>query len=234
MNKGSFKCYTYKFNMTILNLMAIILFFIIGSLVLVLEYQDSYVIEFNIFNFFIILFIWLILHELLHGIGFYLFKEVSKRNITFGMFLEKGVFYCMCKQEIGKKIILTSLLFPVTIIGVITLVVGMIVNSFLLVYLSVFNIVSSIGDIVMIIYFLRSPNDIIYLDMDDCTSFSVISDKDISNIGVLGIKLDSIVSYDCNKMRPADFRKLVISKGSWVLLIVIFILMVINIVGGLI
>ena len=233
MSKGKYKCYTYKFDMTILNVLAIILFVIVGVVILLLEYQDSYFVNFNILSFFIIMFLWLILHEGLHGMGFALFKEVDKRNITFGMFLEKGVFYCMCKQKIDKKIILTSLLFPVTIIGVITLIMGMIVNSFLLVYLSILNIVSSIGDIVMTIYFLRAPDDIIYLDLDDCTSFSVISKKDISNIRVLGIKLDEVLDYNEKTMKSTDFRKVVISKWSLVMLIIIFILMFINIVGGL-
>lgn len=233
MDKDNLKCYTYSFDMTILNVLAMLLFGVVGGVVFLLEYQDNYFVEFNILIFIVLIFMWLVLHELLHGIGFALFKEVDKKNITFGMFLEKGVFYCMCKQKINKKVILTSLLFPVTFIGVVTLIVGMVVNSFLLVYLSVLNIVSSIGDIVMTIYFLRAPDDIIYLDLDDCTSFSVISKRDISNIKILGIKLDKISDYDKKTMKATDFRKLVISKGSWVMLIIIFIMIVINIVGGL-
>jgi len=101
------------------------------------------------------MFIWLIIHELLHGLGFILFNEVNPKNITLGMFLEKGVFYCMCKQKISKKVILTSLLFPLTIIGIITLIIGMIINNYELVCLSILNIVSAIGDIMMTIYFLK-------------------------------------------------------------------------------
>ena len=125
MEKKETKYYTYKLNMTILNIMAIMLFVIVSGLVYLIECSDKYVINSNIIILFLLMFVWLIFHEILHGIGFGLFKEVDNKNITYGMFLERGVFYCMCKQNIGKKVILTSLLFPVTIIGFVTLIIGM-------------------------------------------------------------------------------------------------------------
>lgn len=230
MNKEKNKnYYTYTLNMTILNILAIILFVVVGSLVYLIEYQDSYTINLSMTNLFILMFIWLIIHELLHGIGFAIFKSVKKENITFGMFLEKGVFYCMCKQNISKKVILTSLLFPLTIIGFITLVIGMIINNYELVFLSVLNIVSSIGDIVMTIYFLKCPKDIIYLDLDDCTSFTVLSKESLDNIQVPGIVLAKKGPYDPKKMYSKDKRRVVISKLSYLLLIIILILVIISI-----
>ena len=223
--------YTYKLNMPILNILAILLLLLISSIVFLMEYQDSYTIHFKTSILFILMFVWLIIHEILHGIGFSLFKCVKKANITFGMFLEKGVFYCMCKQNIPKKVILTSLLFPITIIGIITLIIGMIFNQYELVLLSILNIVSSIGDIVMTIYFLKAPKDIIYLDLDDVTSFTVISSKPLENIKVPGIMLEKKGTYDKNKMFAKDKRKLVISKASYILIGVIFLLIIMNIVG---
>lgn len=221
--------YTYTLNMTILNILAIILFIIIDSLVFIIERHDNYTITMPMTIFFILMFIWLIIHELLHGIAFSLFKEVNNKNITFGMFLEKGVFYCMCKQNIGKKVILTSLLFPITIIGFITLIIGMIINNYELVFLSILNIVSSIGDIVMTIYFLKCPKDIIYLDLDDCTSFTVLSTKSLDDIKVPGIILAKKGIYNKKKMIAKDKRKIVISKLSYLLLITILILIIISI-----
>lgn len=221
--------YTYKLNMTTLNILAIILFIPVGGLVYLIERNDNYTITLPMTILFILMFLWLIVHEILHGIGFALFKEVNLKNITFGMFLEKGVFYCMCKQNIGKKVILTSLLFPVTIIGVITLIIGMIINNYELVFLSILNIVSSIGDIVMTIYFLKCPKDIIYLDLDDCTSFTVLSTKSLDEIKVPGIILDKKGIYDKKKMISKDKRRIVISKLSYLLLIIILILIIISI-----
>ena len=70
------------------------------------------------------------MHEIIHGIAFMLFKDVQNKKVTFGAKLESGIFYCMCKQNITKKVILTSLLFPLTIIGIITLIIGMILNNY--------------------------------------------------------------------------------------------------------
>ena len=223
------KYFTYTLNMTILNILAIILFILVGGLVLFIERYDNYTVTLPLTIFFILMFIWLIIHEILHGIAFLIFKEVKKENITFGMFLEKGIFYCMCKQNIGKKIILTSLLFPITIIGFITLVIGMIINNYELVFLSVLNIVSSIGDIVMTIYFLKCPKDIIYLDLDDCTSFTVLSNKSLDDIKVPGIVLAKKGIYDKKKMIAKDKRRIVISKLSYLLLLIILILIIISI-----
>lgn len=221
--------YTYTLNMTTLNILSIILFIIVGSIVYLIEFNDNYTINLSLTSFFLLMFIWLIIHELLHGIGFLLFKEVKLKNITLGMALEKGVFYCMCKQNIGKKVILTSLLFPITIIGFITLIIGMTINNYELVYLSILNIVSSIGDIVMTIYFLKCPSDIIYLDLDDCTSFTVISYKSLDNIKVPGIKLSKKGIYNPKLMYSKDKRRIIISKLSYILLIIIFILTIISI-----
>ena len=221
--------YTYTLNMKTLNILAIILFIIIGGLIYYIEKYDNYTINISLSNLFIMMFVWLIIHELLHGIGFAIFKEVKLKNITLGMFIEKGVLYCMCKQKISKKVILTSLLFPITIIGFITLVIGMIINNYELVMLSILNIISSIGDIVMIIYFLKCPNDIIYLDLDDCTSFTVLSKKTLDDIYVPGIKLSKKGIYDYNKMKSRDLRRIVISKLSYILLGLILILVIISI-----
>lgn len=234
MNKeNKLKYYTYKLDMKILNILAIILFILVGGIILIIERYDNYSVNMSTTNFFILMFLWLIIHEILHGIGFGLFKSVKKENITFGMFLEKGVFYCMCKQNITKPVILTSLLFPITIIGFITMIVGMIINDYELVFLSILNIVSSIGDIIMTIYFLQCPDNIIYLDLDDCTSFTVLSDKSLDHIKVPGIILDKKGTFDKKKMIAKDKRKIVISKASYVLLFIIFLLITFTIIKNI-
>lgn len=224
MKKEKKKYYTYKLNMTVLNILAMILFVVVSGLVWLIEYKDNYKLDVSIGIMFILMFLWLIIHEALHGIGFGIFKDVDRKNIVYGMFLERGVFYCMCKQNIGKRVILTSLLFPITIIGIVTLVIGMMINSFMLVYLSILNIVSSIGDIVMIVYFLKAPRDIIYLDLDDCTSFTVISSSDLGGVKVLGIELVSYGEYDDKKMVAHNYKKITITKFSCIVLIIMLLL----------
>ena len=173
--KKKINYYTYTFEMKWLNILAIILFAIISVPIYLLEKNQNLTIHLELIELFLAMFFYLILHELFHGIGFLRIKGVKLENITLGISLEKGVFYCMCKKNIGKKDILIALSLPVICLGLITLFIGLIIHSYEIIFLSILNITSSIGDIMMIIYFLKCPNDIIYLDLDDCTSFTVIS-----------------------------------------------------------
>ena len=231
MNKeNNISYYTYTLDITILNILSLILFIIISSLIFIIEYHDNYIITNSSSTIIILMLIWLVIHEILHGIGFAIFKSVTKKNITYGIALEKGILYCMCKQPISKKVIMTSLLFPFTIIGVFTLIIGIMINNYCLVLLSIINIVSSIGDLVMTFYFLKCPKNITYLDLDDCTSFTVLSSTNLENIKVLGIKLIKTGLYDSKNLVSKDRRRLIISRKSYFILGIILILFIITII----
>lgn len=230
--KEKINYYTYTFDMKWLNILAIILFLIISIPIYLLEKNQNLIIHLDVIELFLAMFFYLILHELFHGIGFLLIKDVKLKNITLGISLEKGVFYCMCKKNISKKDILISLSLPVVFLGILTLIIGIIINSYELIFLSILNITSSIGDIMMIIYFFKCPNDIIYLDLDDCTSFTVISKHDVSRKKVLGIILKEKGIYT-KEMQSHDQRKIIISKPSYFLISLILFLIVFKIVGGI-
>ena len=230
--KEKINYYTYTFDMKWLNILAIILFLIISIPIYLLEKNQNLIIHLDVIELFLAMFFYLILHELFHGIGFLLIKDVKLKNITLGISLEKGVFYCMCKKNISKKDILISLSLPVVFLGILTLIIGIIINSYELIFLSILNITSSIGDIMMIIYFFKCPNDIIYLDLDDCTSFTVISKHDVSRKKVLGIILKEKGIYT-KEMQSHDQRKIIIYKQSYFLISLILFLIVFKIVGGI-
>ena len=84
----------------------------------------------------------------------------------------------------------------------------------------------------MIIYFLKCPNDIIYLDLDDCTSFTVISKENLSEKKVLGITLKENGIYT-TKMKSHDSRRIIISKPSYFLIGLILFLIVFKVIGGI-
>ena len=215
------KYYTYTLDTVVLNILAFIVAIILIILVSLTYPSGFFYID---MNGFMLMILWLILHEIIHMIGFMSSKDVKKENITTGMFLEKGIFYCMCKQEIPKKVILFSLLLPLTTIGIITLILGYIFSSSLLVFLSVINISGCIGDIMMTIFMLKLPKDIKYLDLDDPTSFTIISKEDISNVKVMGIVKKESGIYDKENMYAKNKKKIDISKMSLIMLIVIIVL----------
>lgn len=203
------KYYRYSMNMKVLNIFSLVLFIPFYILICVLGYS-SYI----DFKCLIIYFLWMILHEFLHGIGFS-FSNVSHRSIVYGANLEKGFFYCMCKDNISKIGIMISLMFPFFFIGVLTLVFGFIFNVPILIILSLFNIAGCAGDLAMFFSFIRLPN-FSYIDLDDCTGFVLISDNDLSAYRLFGMSLVESGSYS-DLGSANDFRKFTISKLSWII-----------------
>lgn len=222
------KYYKFNFDPIILNVLALpvlAIFLLIPLLVL-----DNFTLFDNYSLEIAIMMIWMILHELIHGLGFVISKNVTTRDITYGMYIEKGIFYCMCKKEITKKDIIRSLLMPLVLIGIVTLILGLILENSLLCFLSVINISGAIGDFIMFLFFLKLPDDILYVDTDDNLGFTVLSSKDISNTKMLGIKFLSSGEFELQKM-ITDYRKIVISKASWCLIILTLILLVIGLIN---
>ena len=202
------KYYRYSMDMKKLNIFCVIImifvFIIIGCLG-IFSYLD--------FRCLILYFFWMFLHEFIHGIGFYV-SGAKHKNIVYGANLEKGIFYCMCKEKISKKGIMTSLLFPFVFIGIITLVIGFIINSPILIILSLLNIAGCAGDIAMIVSFIKLP-DFSYLDLDDCTGFVLVSKSDLSKYKLFGMDLIESGSY--SKLgKASNYKKITISKLSWI------------------
>lgn len=201
------KYYRYSMNMLKLNIFCIflmILVFIVIGFMGLFSFLD--------FKCLILYFFWMFLHEFIHGIGFYI-NGVKHKSIVYGAALEKGIFYCMCKEIISKKGIMISLLFPFVFIGIITLVIGLFINSPKLIILSLLNIAGCAGDIAMIISFIKLPC-FSYLDLDDCTGFVLVSDNDLSKYKLFGLDLVESGSY--SKLDTAsNFKKFTVSKLSF-------------------
>lgn len=204
------KYYRYSMNMLKLNFFCIFIMifaFIIIGFMGIFSYLN--------FRCLILYFFWMFLHEFIHGIGFYV-CGVKHKSIVYGANLEKGIFYCMCKELISKRGIIISLLFPLIFIGIITLIIGLLINSPILIILSLLNISGCAGDIAMFISFIKLPS-FSYLDVDDCTGFVLISDNDLSKYKLFG--LDLVESGNYSKLeKSSNYKKFTISKLSWIVL----------------
>lgn len=216
------KYYKYKMRIVTMNVLAFITM-IMALIAYYLIFND-----YDLSSMFIIYYIiWMFLHEIIHGIAFMLFKEVNARNVTFGAKLESGIFYCMCKQPISKRVILVSLLAPFMIIGIITLIIAIIYNFKMLGLLSLFNISGAIGDIIMTIMFLRLPNSVKYTDLDDCEGFVVLSENDLSNEKYLGLKLVEHGDYT-KEIVPKDYKRIRCSKTSLIIFIIVILAFIVS------
>ena len=213
--------YIFKMDLNCLNILSIIL--LIGLLIF-----NHFVVGYDVFNklfamnnlFRIVLyyFLYAIIHEILHAIS-YVLNGGSFNKIIFGVMLEKGILYCLCKQNISKKNILISLMAPFFVIGICTYIIGVYLDIPILVLLSIANMSGCVGDLVMFKYIFKLK-DIQFSEFDDPTSFAIYSSTDVSKINHFGLKYVG-KKDDINKK---ILNKFVISRASILFILFIFII----------
>ena len=224
------KYYIFSLDMMFLNVFSFVLLFLVVWLTLLIDKEflmDSIEYTFateRLFLKFILVIGYLMLHELLNSLGYYLYGAKYKK-IVYGIELEKGIFYCLCKENIKKRNIMNSLMFPLFYIGVVTYFVSFMIDSSYLLILSIFNISGCVGDIFTFLFMLRLDKNIEFSEFDDTTSFGIYTDKDISKNKYIGLKY--IDTRD--ELVRKDYTKIKISKWSYVILIVMFIISLITI-----
>ena len=216
------KYYIFKMNTNVLNIFSFVLLGIfIGIGVLVYkgfwkDYTDNL---FKMGLFLLAYFGYMVLHELLHAFS-YRIHGAKGKNISFGVHLEKSVLCCLCKQDISKKNICISLLYPFFFIGIVTFIIGAIFKLPMLFLLSIFNIGGCIGDLLMFVFIYRLPKNIKYAEFDEPTSFAILSNEDLSDRKPFGLKY--IEKKD--KLDQNDKKKIRISKTSIIFIFILLIL----------
>lgn len=215
------KYYVFRLNVSIVNILSIVIMIILGLVLFFCFKVNVFRIIFDTELSIILLTYlgWAILHEIIHSIG-YLINGGKWNKIVYGIGLEKGILYCLCKQNISRKNILISSMLPLIVIGFITLIIGCYYNIDLLILLSVFNISGSIGDIVTFMYISKLKKDVYFSEMDDIISFAIYSDYDVSKIKHYGIDYIECVDSVSRK----DLKKIRISKFSIVVLLLLVLL----------
>ena len=229
--------YIFTYDMLFMNVVA---FLLIGVMVLVsfiifgiFDIELNISLDFssgkyfvNMFSVFILIFLWMVLHEIIHG-TFYILNCADRKNIFYGAALEKGIFYCKCGEFVTKKNKMISVIAPFVLIGVVTYILGIIINSPLLIILSVFNISGAAGDLTMFCFFLKRYNDIKFKEIGDSSTFCLETSEDFSNKKFLGVKMVKKVTDKHEIEEPRD-KKITITKGSWGFIIFMGIILVLN------
>lgn len=218
MKKQELKYYKYKLNLGVGNIFASIILILLLTL-LYFTFDDYY---FNLtYNKVLIMIGYFILHEILHYIGYLINKNVKSKDLCLGMCLEKGVMYCRCTNEINRTSVMISLLTPFIVIGIITLIISYIYDMPFLAFLSVSNIAGSYFDILMFIQILKMPKDIKFAEYDECDSYYITSNKDLTNIKTKGISLVNTDRFNKIKLKSKDNKRIEISTFSIIILIVL-------------
>lgn len=242
--------YLFEYNLITINILSVFILFIsfgINSLIEkilridfmettginVLENVPDSELNIKLFSFCVIVFVvvilWFILHEIIHGIA-YRVMGARKEDITYGVVLEKGIFYCKCGGFVNKACILISVIAPFLFIGVFTYIIGVVFNLGWLVYLSLLNIIGASGDLAMLSFFIFRDKDIRFRELDDSTTFCLETTEDLTNKKFLFVKLKAILDKDIvtdtkNKLINITKTSMFIFIGCFVLLIVSLILM---------
>lgn len=151
----------------------------------------------------------------------------NSKKISFGAIIEKGIFYCLHKGNVKRKNILTSLLTPLVILGIITYVIALLINSPVLSMLSLLNISGSIGDIIMF-YHLNKIKNFEFSEFDDPTSFGIYTKEDLSNKKMYGLKFKETRE----KLEIKDKTKINITVLSYLFMIALIIVGILYILIG--
>ena len=216
------KAYVYKMNLVPANFLGLVVFILL--LVLTSALNINILSVFNNLPFIVILallMIYMVLHELLHGIGYRITGSKSNK-IKYGVELEKGILYTLVLEEVPKKNILVSLQMPFVIIGLITLLLGYILNIPLLVLLSIFNLMGASMDLVMFIYISRIK-DVYYAETKASDEFILISKEDLTKRKSLFFKIIEVNNYKKEDYIVKSDKKITISKASIIFTIIYLI-----------
>lgn len=219
------KYYHFELNMTVMNILSIILFIVPFLLLFLCGYSMTFK---HTGILLIGMLFYLLLHELFHAIGYALFAR-DKNNIKIGITLEKGVLYAACQELISKRAILVSLMMPLVFLSIITFPIGVVFHLDWLIFLSIVNFSGAIGDMLMFILILKCPKDVGYIDYDNSVGAYLVSKQDLSKIKSLGFKIGEIGEFKDKKL-DATVKKFFVSKTSIIILTVLILFGIISIV----
>ena len=230
MKKNKKRYYIFSLDLKLLNIFSfLILFLMIGLTILI---DKEFLINSINYTFmldkllimFILVIGYFMMHEVLHSLGYYIYGAKYDK-VVYGIELEKGIFYCLCKDNVRRKNIMNSLMFPLFYIGILTYIISFMIDSSYLLILSIFNISGCAGDIFTFLFMLRLDMDIEFSELDDTTSFSIYTNKDLSNYKSLGLNYVGVV----DEIKREEYTKIRVSKWSYVILLVIFLICIVSI-----
>ena len=97
----------------------------------------------------------IVVHELLHGVGFYVVGKIPRAKIGFGVKWLTFTPYCHCAEPMPANAYRWAVALPTLVLGVIPGLLGILLGNFLLAFWAVIMLVSGSGDLA-ILWAIRS------------------------------------------------------------------------------
>lgn len=91
----------------------------------------------------------IVVHELLHGIGWAHYAKGGWKSISFGVMWKMLTPYCHCNEPMGTRAYMVGALAPLVILGLVPAVVSLFVGSIALLAWGIIFIAAAAGDIWM-------------------------------------------------------------------------------------
>ena len=131
--------------------------------------------------FIVLLFIFIFIHELIHGLTWSLFTENKFKDIEFGFILKSLNPYCTCKTPLKENEYITGLIMPCVVLGIIPCIISLINKNTWYLYMGVVMILSAGGDLFILKMILENRNNKKSLYLDHPTDIGVVKfEKELS------------------------------------------------------
>lgn len=131
-----------------LNIYAVLMVFVLMAITFVVIPPDS--VEFTstgVFIFFVSFILYIVVHELLHGLAFVLFGKVKIKELKFGIVLKSGMAYCVSTVPVQIKSAKISLMMPVYVVCIPLYVYSIVVSNILIAFVALMYFSGSIADL---------------------------------------------------------------------------------------
>jgi len=115
----------------------------------------------NLAIFLLFFFTLIFIHELIHGIFFFIFVKNKIKSIKFGIMPADKLFtpYCHCREKLRIDHYRIAIMMPLIIMGIIPSIFSMIIGNQFLLFLGIICIMAACGDILIFLKTLRQKRD---------------------------------------------------------------------------
>lgn len=101
----------------------------------------------------------IVLHELLHALGWVFFTKHGVRSIKFGFMVKMLTPYCHCREPLKWSHYVIGALLPGVVLGLFPAIIAIFIGNFALLGLGLFFILAAMGDVMIFAKLLHEDRD---------------------------------------------------------------------------
>lgn len=132
-----------------------------------LVWQEGAIGLFDFIIAYLLFFVFIVIHELIHGITWSFFAKNGWKSIRFGFICKYLTPYCHCSEPMKKRAVIIGGLMPTVVLGIMPAIIAIISGSLWLMLTAVLMIFGGGGDILMsykLLCYKSDSDDILFMD----------------------------------------------------------------------